>query len=88
MSTRIEDIQLSIEDKKRIAEAADRVGRPWAEVLSNALKNYRPVSRQPANGATKKTVYEQMLEDGVLGILKDGPSDLSTNPKYMEGFGE
>ena len=25
---------------------------------------------------------------GILGVYKDAPSDLSTNPKYMEGFGE
>lgn len=24
----------------------------------------------------------------LAGILKGGPADLSTNPKYMEGFGE
>jgi hypothetical protein len=23
-----------------------------------------------------------------LGCIDDGPPDLSTNPKYMEGFGE
>jgi hypothetical protein len=24
----------------------------------------------------------------VMGVIGDGPPDLSTNPKYMEGFGE
>ncbi|HUO09894.1 MAG TPA: CopG family transcriptional regulator [Phycisphaerae bacterium] len=24
----------------------------------------------------------------LIGVVKNGPSDLSTNPKYMEGFGE
>ena len=24
---------------------------------------------------------------GIVGIYKDGPSDLSTNPAHMEGFG-
>jgi hypothetical protein len=31
----------------------------------------------------------QVLQDiGLIGCIKDGPSDLSTNPKHMEGFGE
>ncbi|TWT73845.1 hypothetical protein Pla123a_37390 [Posidoniimonas polymericola] len=24
---------------------------------------------------------------GLVGCIKDGPNDLSTNPKHMEGFG-
>jgi hypothetical protein len=27
-------------------------------------------------------------EAGLIGCIEDGPSDLSTNPKYMEGFGK
>lgn len=25
---------------------------------------------------------------GILGCIKDAPADLSTNPKYLEGFGK
>ena len=35
-----------------------------------------------------ESAYDGFLKAGVIGIIKDGPSDLSTNPKYMEGFGE
>lgn len=28
-----------------------------------------------------------LLKD-LCGIIKDGPTDLATNPKYMEGFGK
>lgn len=32
------------------------------------------------------TAYD--LVKHLCGSIKDGPSDLATNPKYMEGFGE
>lgn len=34
------------------------------------------------------TLYEILDEAGLIGCLEDGPPDLSTNPKYMEGFGK
>ncbi len=37
---------------------------------------------------TGMTVHEALVATGLLGCVSDGPSDLSTNPKYMEGFGE
>ena len=35
-----------------------------------------------------RTMYDALLEHGLIGCLKDAPPDLSTNPKYMEGFGQ
>jgi hypothetical protein len=35
----------------------------------------------------EKTLYDVLAERGILGCF-DGPTDLSTNPKHMEGFGE
>jgi predicted DNA-binding antitoxin AbrB/MazE fold protein len=35
-----------------------------------------------------KTLFDVLNEVGWIGSIKDGPSDLSTNPKYMEGFGK
>ena len=32
--------------------------------------------------------YDLALQSGIIGMIKDGPSDLSTNPKYFAGFGE
>lgn len=34
------------------------------------------------------TLYDLLNEAGWIGAIKDGPPDLSTNPKYMEGFGK
>jgi hypothetical protein len=35
-----------------------------------------------------RTMYDAMAERGLIGFMKDAPPDLSTNPKYMEGFGQ
>lgn len=34
------------------------------------------------------TFFEILDEVGLIGCVKGAPSDLSTNPKYMEGFGK
>ena len=40
------------------------------------------------DGSTRKTLYDALNERGIIGSIADVPSDLSTNPKHMEGFGE
>ena len=35
----------------------------------------------------ERTLFDVLTERGILGCY-DGPTDLSTNPKHMEGFGE
>jgi predicted DNA-binding antitoxin AbrB/MazE fold protein len=37
---------------------------------------------------TVPTLFELLDEAGLIGCIKDGPTDLSTNPKHMEGFGK
>ena len=34
-----------------------------------------------------KSLLDLLEEDGVVGLATDGPDDVATNPKYMEGFG-
>lgn len=40
-----------------------------------------------ADGSVR-TLYDALSERGLIGFMKDAPPDLSTNPKYMEGFGQ
>jgi predicted DNA-binding antitoxin AbrB/MazE fold protein len=37
---------------------------------------------------TDPTFFDLLDEAGLIGCIKDGPADLSTNPKHMEGFGK
>ena len=34
-----------------------------------------------------RTLFDALNARGLIGCIKDAPPDLSTNPKYMEGFG-
>ena len=40
------------------------------------------------NGGTGRTLYDALEKRGIIGSITDGPSDLSTNPKHMQGFGK
>ena len=46
-----------------------------------------PVVEPNGEATTQKSLYDVLTERGILGCF-DGPTDLSTNPKHMEGFGE
>jgi predicted DNA-binding antitoxin AbrB/MazE fold protein len=37
---------------------------------------------------TGMNLHEALVATGLLGVVDGEPSDLSTNPKHMEGFGE
>jgi hypothetical protein len=41
---------------------------------------------ETSHGAVQ-TMYEAFKARGLVGFMTDGPSDLSTNPAHMEGFG-
>ena len=48
------------------------------EALERSLKHRQDVSQA--------TVFHRVK--GLCGIIKDGPKDMSTNPKYMKDFGK
>jgi len=46
------------------------------------------IERELADRGTSPTLFDRLAALGVLGCVTDGPSDLATNPKHMEGFGK
>jgi hypothetical protein len=46
------------------------------------------LERRYANGKARRRVTVGELAGHLMGKLKGGPHDLSTNKKHMEGFGE
>jgi hypothetical protein len=48
------------------------------EALERSFKRPRQTRRQSA--------FDRVND--LCGIIKDGPTDMSTNPKYMDGFGK
>ena len=86
MSTSFDQIALTPVQKEYLARLAEQSGKPWDAVLEQALSSFEHEALSQINH--RETVYDAMLRLGLLGSVKDTPPDLSTNPQYMEGFGE
>ncbi len=80
----MERITVRLDEKlKRELEAEAREkGVSPSDVVRQVLERHAK-ERTPRPNAY---VLAQQL--GILGVAKGLPSDLSTNPKHMEGFGE
>jgi hypothetical protein len=61
-----------------LSRRASELGRPQSELVREALQRSK-------TGTSGQTCHD--LFGDVCGIV-DGPRDLSTNPKHMNGFGE
>ena len=74
-------LTLKIDDSldRWLNSEAKRLGRTKSEIARQALREQR-------NGEKRLSLHDLMKD--VCGIIKGGPRDLATNPKYMEGFGE
>jgi hypothetical protein len=71
------------------SEAALR-GRKLKDLVEEGLRLVLEKQKAPAETEQKapprKGSLHEALQD-LCGIIKDGPPDLSTNPKYFDDFG-
>ena len=81
MSSRRLSIRLSQELEKQLASIVRTTGQTESEVVRAALQDYYE------KHAAKPSAYDLFKAAGLIGCAKNLPADLSTNPKYMEGFG-
>ena len=65
---------------ERLEEEAARKMLPKSSLVREALEHLLKRQR------SKKTAFDRVKN--LCGIIKDGPSDMSTNPRYMDGFGK
>ncbi len=86
MATTPNEISLSAEQQQQLAALADRADKPWQQVFAEALAAYVPPAKAN-NGNESESFFDAASRLGLIGCLEGGPEDLSTNPKYMEGFG-
>jgi hypothetical protein len=87
MSIDTNNFTLSAEQQLHLARISESVGKLPAEVLDQLLQQF-PLPTAAANGSENpRTLYDAFAADGSIGMIKDGPTDVSTNPKYIEGFG-
>ena len=55
-------------------------GQSESELVRGALEEYLD--------ANTPNAYDAFKAAGLIGCVKGAPKDLSTNPRYMEGFGK
>ncbi len=88
MATDSYQIELSPQQFQVLGDLAARTHVTREQVLSSAIEQYRQAldQNQSAENATL-SLADRMRKKGLLGCLKGGPADLSTNPAHFEGFG-
>lgn len=87
MASNPREIKLTAEQQEQLARIAERTGEPWQQLLSRVMGT---LPGQPSNGPRdqNKSAYDLLNEAGLIGCIEGGPADVSSNPEYMEGFGE
>jgi hypothetical protein len=69
---------------QRVLEEARRLSSEERQRLIRELSAPEPQT----SGDQVRSLYDALSARGVIGCLKDAPPDLSTNPTFMEGFGQ
>ena len=85
------DIELDEEERTLLADAAKRTGKPWRLLLREAIARFIKAETEPAQrpqNASHENLLQKIERLGAVGMISGGPPDLSTNRKYMEGFGQ
>jgi hypothetical protein len=67
--------------KQQLEREARARGVSPSAVVRQALEEHL---RRPKPG---ESCYDLAVRLGIIGVYKDAPPDLSTNPAHMEGFG-
>lgn len=86
MSSVPQQFDLTPEQLNLVSELASKMKKSPQEVVDEALRSYSTDVR--TSDSSGVSLYDRLARDGLIGSIEGCPSDLSTNPKYMEGFGE
>jgi len=74
-------VRVSTQLQKGLAAFAQSTGKTEAEIVRAAIDEYLQ------NHSKQVTAFDVAKAAGLIGCVKGGPTDRSTNPKYMEEFG-
>jgi predicted DNA-binding protein len=66
----------------RLRSRSRAKGTTESELVREALENYL------GHSAGECSAYELAEEAGIIGCLRGAPTDLSTNPRHLRGFGK
>jgi hypothetical protein len=86
MSAVPQHLDLTPEQVTLLTELTHKTQKSAQEVVGDALRRYS--TEIPATAAIGSSLFDRLAQDGLIGCLEGAPPDLSTNAKYMEGFGE
>lgn len=70
--------------KAKLDRVARQRGQSKSELVRAALEQFLAAKRRPES---KRPISALELAGDLVGCV-EGPGDLATNPKYMEGFGK
>ncbi len=71
-----------------LRQLSEDTGKTMRDLIFEALEHYADAERTlKANGTGAQSLLDRLNRKGLVGCLQDGPTDLSTNPAHMEGFG-
>jgi hypothetical protein len=85
------NVKLDPKDESEIEALARQAGKDSGEILRELVHELLLQRREKGAYDPKcedESCYDAALRAGLIGCIHGGPSDMSTNPKYMEGFGE
>lgn len=91
MSSLPQHLDLTPEQALLLSELTLKTHKSPEQVVEDALRQYSDKgcqSKACQNDETGLSLFERLERDGLVGSVDNCPSDLSTNPDYMEGFGE
>lgn len=71
-------IRISQELRRKIDQGAREMQKDPSQLVRDALESYLSPS---------ESAHDVFMKAGLIGIVKKGPRDLSTNKKYMQDFG-
>jgi hypothetical protein len=75
------NVRLEKRVKQKLEAEARLKGVSPSAIVRQAIEEHL-TQQTPA-----ESCYDIAKRLGIIGVFKGGPSDLSTNPKHMEGFG-
>jgi hypothetical protein len=87
MVTDPQDLQLTDAQREFLVKVAEEQGRPAQELLADLLSPARLPRWSGTREPTVESAHDLGQRLGLFAALEDGPTDLSTNPRHMEGFG-
>jgi hypothetical protein len=85
MSLIPQHLDLTPEQITLLSELTLKTSKSPQEVVEDALRQYSAdFTKSISNGSS---LYDRLAGEGLIGSVGGLPSDLSTNPEHMEGFG-